>query len=222
MTGSAQALWSLARGAVNAICLGLMAVPGLLCWIEHRLAPRSEYVFAFWSNLVALVPGSPGIWLRQAFYTLTLDACRGNFHIGFGSVFTHRHAEVEPGAYVGAYALIGRVALRHGCLIGSRASLLSGGALHELDTHGRWLPSDSARAIQIEVGAYAWIGEGAIIAASVGPGAMVAVGSVVATPVPAHVQVAGNPARFVRRLVPAAKTPEDRHARHPARVLPLH
>jgi len=53
---------------------------------------------------------------------------------------------------------------------------------------------------QIEIGEYAWLGEGSIVMADIGPSAMVGAGSVVSSRVPAHVVVAGNPARIARRL----------------------
>lgn len=207
------------KKTVYACCVIVAALPAAMCWLERRLAPRAEGVYLFWAHVMALAPGRPGICLRQAFYRMTLEACASDFYIGFGALFTHREATVEPGAYLGAYALAGRVALRTGCLVGSRVSLLSGGSLHALDEQGRWLPSDFSRAIQIEIGEYAWIGEGAIIVASVGAGAMVAAGTVVSTPVPAHVQVAGNPARFVRSLMPDRTSSRQTHD---TRALALH
>jgi acetyltransferase-like isoleucine patch superfamily enzyme len=53
---------------------------------------------------------------------------------------------------------------------------------------------------RVEIGARSWIGERAVVMADIGSGAMVAAGAVVGSAVPAHVMVAGNPARFVRRM----------------------
>ena len=103
----------------------------------------------------------------------TLDECSNDACIGFGVCFTHRRARVEAGVYVGPYALIGSAILRAGCLIGSRASLLSGGRLHELSEEGLWSPTDYSRLVQIEIGENAWLGEGAIVMANVGGGAMI-------------------------------------------------
>ena len=224
MTRPLGALRPLVKASVHAVCVALVAVPALMSWVEARLHPHGEGVFAFWAHVFALGPGLPGVCLRRAFYQLTLDVCTANFIIGFGAIFTHRRAEVEEDVYIGPYALIGSASLRKGCLIGSRASLLSGGALHALDDQGRWKPSDFARSIQIEVGEHAWIGEGAIIIASVGSGAMIAAGSVVASPVPDSVQMAGNPARFVRWLRPdgAVGAADAGKRSHEARILSLH
>jgi len=107
---------------------------------------------------------------------------------------------VEESVYLGTYTLLGSVSLRKGCLIGSRASLISGGTQHRRSPEGEWLPTESANLQCIEIGAGAWLGEACVVAADVGPGAMVAAGSVVTCKVPKDVMVAGNPARFVKRL----------------------
>jgi acetyltransferase-like isoleucine patch superfamily enzyme len=181
-----------------------------MCAIEARLSEQSETAFTFWAQTYALVPGLPGIFLRRAFYRLTLDRCAHSFFIGFGAVFSHRRAIVEENVYIGAYAIVGSSILRRGCLLGSRASIISGTNLHVLDRHGRWSPSDLRRLRQIEIGEHAWIGEASAVMADVGPSAMVAAGAVVSTPVPPAVVVAGNPARFVRRLMHQGS--EEKHS----------
>jgi acetyltransferase-like isoleucine patch superfamily enzyme len=139
--------------------------------------------------------------LRRAFYCGAANACSPRCQIGFGVILSHRDATIEDDVYIGNYALLGRVVLRQGCLIGSRSSVLSTGQHHVLDDQGRWTTPDHLRLESTEVGAYAWIGEGAIVMADVGKGAMIAAGAVVGTKVPDHVMVAGNPARFVKKLI---------------------
>jgi acetyltransferase-like isoleucine patch superfamily enzyme len=205
------------RGAVKALvdacALAAMSPAIAAAACERRFVPGGESIFGFCAHLAAWLPGPPGMALRRAFYRGTLNSCARDFYIGFGSLFTHRNAMVEQGAYVGAYALIGCARLRRGCLIGSRASLLSGGALHQLLPDGSWSPADHSRLQQIEIGAHAWVGEGAIVMADVGAKAMVAAGAVVSTAVPPRAMVAGNPARFVRMLEPPmAAVTEQQHA----------
>lgn len=188
----------------NAVALVVVSPVGLLCWLEKQTRPDHEAVFQFWTHVLAVAPGVPGMYLRRAFYHLTLDVCSLRSYIGFGAVFSHRRVEVGDEAYVGLYAIIGSSKLGEGCLIGSRASILSGGALHELDERGRWDAFSWSRLKQVEIGAHAWIGEAAVVMADVGSGTIVTSGAVVSTPVPERVMVGGNPARFVRSLAPAA------------------
>jgi acetyltransferase-like isoleucine patch superfamily enzyme len=149
---------------------------------------------------MAFIPGLPGVYLRRAYYRLTLKFCAPDCHIGFGAIFAHRDARVERGVYIGAYTMLGKVNLHEGCLIGSRVSIVSGQHQHRFSSEGKWLPSNLDDFVTIHIGKNAWIGEAALIMADVGRGSAVAGGSVVSTPVPELVIVAGNPARFVRKL----------------------
>lgn len=188
------------KRTIDVCCSVLVAPAALICAIEAAAATHGDAAFAFWAQTFALVPGVPGVFLRRAFYRMTLDACGESFYIGFGALMSHRHSIIERDVYVGPYAVIGSSRLRRGCLIGTRASIVSGTGLHSMDRQGRWLPTDSTKIRQVQVGEYSWIGEAAIVMADVGASAMVGAGSVVSTPVPSRVVVAGNPARFARKL----------------------
>lgn len=195
------------KAAVNAAALAVAAVPAATCWLEHRLTPGGEALFAFWAHLFALLPGHPGQFCRRAFYVLTLDSCSLQSSIGFGAFFSRRGARVEADVYIGPYAVIGNARIREGSLIGTRASLLSGSSQHQMDDQGRWTPSRPDHFTMIELGPHAWVGEAAIIMADVGEGSVVAAGAVVSAAVPPMVTVAGNPARFVRANRPSAQAP---------------
>jgi acetyltransferase-like isoleucine patch superfamily enzyme len=138
--------------------------------------------------------------VRRAFYVGTLRQCSARCHIGFGVLISHRSAILEDNVYIGNYAMLGDAVLRRGCLIGSRTSILSQGDHHVMDQQGRWVTPDRPNLTATEIGEYAWIGEGAIVVAPVGRSAHVAAGTVVASHVPEYIMVAGNPARFVKRL----------------------
>jgi virginiamycin A acetyltransferase len=199
---------------LDAVAIALMSPLSACCALERRFAPGSERVFNSCAQAMALLPGLPGMILRRGFYRLALDSCARDCFIGFGVIFTHRAVVVEPHVYIGPYALIAASRLREGCLIGSRASILSGGSLHALGPSGRWQPADMSKMVQIEIGAGAWVGEGSIIIANIGAGSMAAAGSVIAAPVLSGVVVAGNPARMIRRLEPPVELAESesRHA----------
>ena len=205
------ALGSASKAVADFIATLLVLPLGLPSALERHLRPNHEGVFQFCAHCVALVPGLPGVYIRRAFYRLTLDGCDTMCHIGFGAMFTHRKVVVERGVYLGTWALVGSALLREGTSIGSRASLLSGTELHEF-RDGQWTPFNAEKLRQITLGPHAFVGEGAIVMSDVGVGSMVAAGAVVAASVPDGVVVAGNPARFVRRLdVPSPaveETPE--------------
>lgn len=189
------------KAVLNVAALAIAFPFALTCWLEARLNPVGEVVFNLWAHVFALGPGLPGVYLRRALYSLVLERCSLDFAIGFGAFFSHRRAIVEEGVQIGPYAVVGTAHLGKGCLIGTRASLLSGCAQHEQLCDGSWSPSDVTRFTRIEIGNNVWIGEGALVMADVGAGTMVAAGAVVSSTVADNIVVAGNPARFVRKGV---------------------
>ncbi len=190
----------LIKRGCNSLAAVIVSPAVLVCWLETRRGPGYERAYHASGQLVALLPGFFGMCLRRAFYVGAAKSCSRQCQIGFGAILSHRESTVEQDVYIGNYALLGRVVLHQGCLIGSRASILSTGQQHALDNQGRWTTPDSIDLKATEIGAYAWIGEGAIVMADVGQGAMIAAGAVVGTKVPDHLMVAGNPARFVKKL----------------------
>lgn len=180
----------------------LLVLPLVIpCRLEEILFSRNtELIFHICTHIMALFPGLPGAFLRRGFYSLTLDECSLHCHIGFGSLFSHRFTRVGEHVYIGSYAIIGSAEIGDNCLIGSRASILSGTALHVLGEDGKWTPYSAERLSQVKLAKNVWVGEGAIIAANIGEGCMVGAGSVVTTNIKPHVIVTGNPARFVKNL----------------------
>lgn len=168
-----------------------------VAWIEKRLG-RGEAVFVFCAQLLALLPGLPGAWLRAAFYAGTLDECAWEVHIGFGSHFTHRGAVVGRNVSMGSFCVMGHAHIGQRTMIGSRVSIPSGKRQH-LDAEGR-LSGSEGRFDRVAVGDACWIGEGAILLSDVGARCIVSAGAVVVQPVPADSLAGGNPARVLRTL----------------------
>jgi acetyltransferase-like isoleucine patch superfamily enzyme len=182
----------------------------LACALERRLFARAESVFVLCAQGLAVMPGRPGVFMRAAFYESTLAMCGPNLYVSFGAFFTHRVAEVGTSVYVGPYALVGAARLGDGCSIGSRASVLSGTALHEPGADGRWTPYHVDKLRMVSIGEHVLVGEGAILMADIGPRSLVTAGAVVSAPMPGGIVVAGNPARYVRKLEwPREATPEQ-------------
>ena len=186
---------------VHLLAMILSSPCALTSYLEQRMCDRSEVVFRFWGDVFSLFPGLPGAFMRRAFYCWTLESCSSNCHIGYGTIFAHRRAVVEDAVYLGTYVLLGEVIIRKKSLIGSRSSLISGGSQHEKGSDGEWTSTETENLQRIEIGRGVWLGEACVIAADVGGGSMVAAGSVVVSKVPADIMVAGNPARFVKKLV---------------------
>ncbi len=176
----------------------LLVSPAIaVAWLERRLS-RSEQVFSFFAQWLALAPGLPGAYLRGAYYFGTLAECSWETHIGFGSIIVRRAARIGWRASMGAYCVIGHADIGEAVMIGSRVSVPSGKRQH-LDESGA-LSGEKGQFDRVGIGAGCWIGEGAILLADVGPRSIVSAGAVVTQPMPAGSLVGGNPARVIRSL----------------------
>lgn len=184
---------------INAICLTISSPIALLCFIEKILFKNSEIVFIIFSHGYALLPGIPGSYLRRTFYSLTLEHCSTNCHIGFGSIFTHRNAVVKENVSIGNFAIIGSAIIGKRCEIASRVSITSGRHQHVKGPEGQWIQSPKHTKSRVYIGSDVWIGEGAIVMANVGRSCLIAAGSVVINNVTEETMVAGNPAKKIRK-----------------------
>lgn len=189
---------SMLKRAAFGIGVVLTAPLVVLCWLESRLS-SSQACFVFGSQLLAGAPGWPGAVLRAAYYFGTLERCDWETHVGFGTVFSQRGASVGARASTGCYCVIGHADIGAGVVMASRVSIPSGRRQH-VDEQGRF--SASARFERVAIGSRTWVGEGAIVMASVGARCIVSAGAVVLDPMPDGMLVAGNPAHAVRPLDP--------------------
>lgn len=165
----------------------------------------ADRVFPGCSQAFALLPGISGQWLRRAFYRLALRRCGDGSVISFGALLTHPASEIGEQVYVGPYSVLGDVVLEDDVLIASHVSITNGTRQHgieRLDIPVREQPGQWPR---IAIGCDSWIGERAVVMASVGRHCVVGAGSVVTKPVPDYAIVVGVPARIVNWRGPKPK-----------------
>jgi virginiamycin A acetyltransferase len=168
----------------------------LAAWVEKRVS-KGEAVFVCLNQLLALIPGLVGTYLRGAYCYGSLDECSWQVHIGFGTVFTNREARLGTSISMGSYCVIGHARIGDHVMMASRISIPSGKRQH-IDDSGRL--SSEPIFETVEIGTGSWIGEGAIIMANVGEQCIVSAGAVVLNDAPRGCLLAGNPARVVRVL----------------------
>lgn len=180
---------------------GLWVVPRLLTYRLTSHALESDRAFLDASESVARIPGTRGVYCRQAFYRRTLAGCGRDVYFGWLSTFSKPLATVGEGAYIGRRCSIGLADIGAEVMLADGVQVLSGAHQHPISTD----PGQSHRQQpptfeRVAIGAGAWIGTNAIIMADVGEGAVVGAGSVVTRPVPPRAVVAGVPARVLRNL----------------------
>ncbi len=169
----------------------------LLYWIT-----KSKKLFAGQAQLMALVPGLIGSYLRVAYYCMTLEACTPNGYIGFGTFIAHPETELGRGYYIGAYNIIGMAKICDHVTIASHISILSGKIQHGFKEIGKPIQQQAGVFRKITIGKNCWIGNGVIIMDDLGIQNIIAAGSVVTKKTDDYVVMAGNPAKEVQRLSP--------------------
>lgn len=161
---------------------------------------KSHALFAGQAQLLALIPGKIGSYLRIAFYSRTLTRCPLHGYIGFGSFFAHPDAEMGMGCYIGAYTIIGRAIIGNHATIASHVSILSGKNQHGYQVVGQPIQEQTGIFTKITIGENSWIGNNSVVMANLGFQTIVAAGSVVVSETEACVVVGGNPARKLKSL----------------------
>jgi acetyltransferase-like isoleucine patch superfamily enzyme len=182
----------------------ILAVPALASfWVRARILGRDRALEGS-SQALALLPGIPGQYLRNAFLSQVLAGCHSTATISFLTLFSQAGARIDERVYVGPGCSLGLVHIERDALLGSSVHVTSGSRTH--GTEDTQLPireQPMARHL-VRIGEGAWIGSGAIVMADVGRHTVVGAGSVVTRPLPDHVVAAGAPAKIIRQRDTAA------------------
>jgi len=161
---------------------------------------RFPPTFQGFGQLISLVPGLPGDYLRVSYYFLTLRRCSLHSRVSFGSFFAQSPTTVGRGVYIGCYCVLGACEIGDRTQIASHVEVLSGRQQHGRLTGGRIRGADEKKFEPVIIGADCWIGASAIVMADIGPGTTIGAGAVVTRPIPASAVAVGNPARLLERV----------------------
>ena len=195
-------LRSTVKRVLRVLFLGL-ALP---FWASFRLLSaigNRDAVFYAHTQLLSLLPGTIGVWLRGAFLRLSTPDTDQDIAVCFGAILSHVDTTIERGVYVGPQCNVGSCRIGRGTLLGSGVHVLSGSNQHSFADPDRPIQEQEGAYRKVRIGADCWLGNGAIVMNDVGDRGIVAAGSVVVHPVEPGTIVAGNPARPVRQRDPS-------------------
>lgn len=191
-------LFAIGKAVANGLAL-FAVLPSLVTYRLFAMLMPARRVEAFQarSQLLSLVPGKPGIYMRRAFYRRTLASCSSTCSIGFGTILSTPEARIGEHVYIGARCMLGLTTIGDDTLLGSNVDIMSGRNQHHIDRLDIPIRLQGGTLTRVTVGRDSWIGNGARILADVGDQSVVAAGSVVVKPVTDRTIVGGNPARIL-------------------------
>ena len=189
------------RDLLKALAFGLatiLVVPELLSfWLRGAFLGRDRALQGS-SELLSLIPGLTGEYMRRAFYARTLERCHPSATIAFGTVFSKAGACLHENVYVGPRCHLGLVHLERDVLLAAGVHVTSGAQTHGTQDATTPIREQPGAARRVRVGAGTWIGSAAVVMADVGRDAVVGAGAVVTRPLPDRVVAAGVPARILK------------------------
>jgi acetyltransferase-like isoleucine patch superfamily enzyme len=180
------------------IIFTLLASPLWLVYRGFSIIGNQDSVFQSVSQLLSLVPGKPGIYLRASFYSLACPDTSSEISIGFLTVLSHWDTTIERGVYVGPQCNIGKCFIGENTLLGSGVHVLSGSKQHEFNDPQRPIQEQGGTFTKIRIGRDCWLGNTSVVMSDIGDHSIVAAGAVVTRATPPGCIVAGNPAKKVR------------------------
>ena len=203
----------LVKKLVFYLSIVLMSPVLVLYWLLKNFS-RSDSIFHSFSQVLSLLPGKSGSYLRVGFYFYTMGQCHKDLRVGFYRlamskcgkdvfisfmvIFAQRNTEIESGVYLGPGCNIGLCRIGKNTLLGSGVHIISGKKQHRFDNPDEYIKDQEGVLEKISIGEDCWIGNGSLILANVGDKCVVGAGSVVTSEMPAYSIVAGNPAKVIR------------------------
>jgi acetyltransferase-like isoleucine patch superfamily enzyme len=184
----------------------LMALPLYMVMVLAEIFIRTDQPFQGCSQLLSLIPGICGNYLRREFYILTLAKCSNDCCIEFGTILNQRGIEIGSRVYIGTHCCIGECRIEDDVLIGSNVDITSGKKQHFFDRTDMPIREQKGVLEKIAICEDSWVGNGSVVMANVGKKCIVGAGSVVIEDVEPFTVVGGNPARIIRRRERGAGT----------------
>jgi virginiamycin A acetyltransferase len=183
------------------------ASPLFAIFLVIRAITRSDHSFTAFSQLLSLVPGKVGVYLRVAFYHLACPDTSDEISIGFLTILSHRDTSIGRGVYIGSQCNIGMCQIGENTLIGSGVHILSGSRQHEFKDIKKPIQDQGGIFEKIRIGADCWLGNTSLVMANLEDHSILAAGSVLTKPSAKGDVLVGNPAKCVNNRFHPAPPP---------------
>jgi len=195
----------MAKTVARGVALAAMTPALVSFWLRARVLGADRALEGS-TQMLALIPGLAGQYLRRAFLSRVLPECHASATIEFGTIFSRCGTRIEANAYVGPRCHIGLARIERNALLAAGVHVPSGAHSHGISDPALPMRDQPGTRTMVRIGAGAWIGSAAVVMADVGHDSIVGAGAVVTRPIPGRMVAAGVPARIVRSREEGALT----------------
>jgi acetyltransferase-like isoleucine patch superfamily enzyme len=189
------------RGLIKNIARGIAFIavlPSLVSYGLKRVFIGADRALEGSSQALSLVPGLPGRYMRQVFFSSVLARCSSTVVIEFGTLFSQCGAHLDDRVYIGPRCHLGLVHIGAYTMLGPGVQIPSGAHTHGHTSVDAPIQSQGLSRQLVHIGDGCWIGANAVIMADVGAHTIIGAGAVVTRPIPSNVVAAGSPARVIK------------------------
>ncbi|MCF4007791.1 acyltransferase [Rheinheimera sp. UJ63] len=177
----------------------LLASPFFIWLSLNTVLIGRDQAFQSMSQVLSVIPGILGIYLRAAFYHLACPNTSDEISIGFLSLLSHRDTVIEKGVYIGPQCNIGKCRIGADTMLGSGVHILSGNKQHNFENTLKPMQQQGGHYHQVNIGRDCWLGNSSVVMADVADHSIIAAASVVTKSIEeTHSICAGNPAKFIK------------------------
>jgi virginiamycin A acetyltransferase len=173
----------------------IVVTPVLVSFAIRRTVLGADRALEGATQLLALVPGLTGQYLRRAFLMRVLDECDKTATVEFGTIFSRQGARLGSNVYIGPGCTLGLVEIGADALLAPGVHVPSGGRVHGSEEFYIPIREQEGVVERVRIEAGAWIGANSVVMADVGAHSIVGAGAVVTRPIPSGVIAGGVPAR---------------------------
>ena len=168
---------------------------------------RKDSVFQSISQMISLIPGKTGVYIRAAFYRLACPNTSDEISVGFLTILSHYDTTIGKGVYIGPQCNIGKCEIGDNTLIGSGVHILSGSRQHEFKNIEEPIQAQGGIFEKIRIGADCWLGNACIVMANLNDHSILAAGSVLTKPSAKGDILAGAPAKRIKNRFTSSPQP---------------